>query len=85
VAEHSFSIQSDELSEIVVQCDPDGIILSWSRAVREITGFSADEVVGYHLESIVAEDSRHLICEILAVHGAGIPRNAELRVPVTKG
>jgi PAS domain S-box-containing protein len=71
VSDSAFPIQPDELSEIVLQCDADGIIVSWNRAGKEITGYGAEEVIGYHLDSILTEDSRRQLSEILIVRRSG--------------
>jgi PAS domain S-box-containing protein len=67
----TFPIDPDELQQIVTLCDPDGIIVSWNRAGFEITGFTADELVGYHLDSILTEDSRKQLGQILSLRRTG--------------
>jgi len=71
VSDTDFPIKPDELSEIVLQCDADGIILSWNRAGKEITGFSAEDVVGYHVDSIMTEESRRQLADMLVVRRSG--------------
>ena len=38
-----FKLEADDLQEVVVLCDQDGILLSWNRAGEEITGFSRED------------------------------------------
>jgi PAS domain S-box-containing protein len=64
-------LNPDELQEIVALCDSDGIILFWNRAGHEVTGFSAEEVVGYHLDSVVAPDCQDELGQILQVRKTG--------------
>lgn len=66
-----FPINPEELSEIVAVCDQDGIILWWNRAGSEITGFSADDLQGYHVESLFSEESRGGLAEILSLRRTG--------------
>jgi PAS domain S-box-containing protein len=54
-----------------MQCDSDGIIISWNRVGVEITGFSADDLEGYHFDSILTEESRRQLDEMLAVGVTG--------------
>jgi PAS domain S-box-containing protein len=65
------NLHTDELQEIVVLCDSDGIILSWNRAGEEITGSTRDEVIGYHVDAILAEDSRAAMAELMRIERAG--------------
>ncbi|MFI5369687.1 MAG: PAS domain S-box protein, partial [Spirochaetia bacterium] len=62
-----FKLEADDLQEVVVLCDQDGILLTWNRAGEEITGFSRDDVVGYHIDSIVAPGSRAELKDILGM------------------
>ena len=64
-------LEADDLQEVVVLCDQDGILLSWNKAGEEITGFSRDDVVGYHIDSIVAPGSRAELKDILGVQRSG--------------
>jgi len=64
-------LHTDELQEVVVLCDSDGIIVSWNRAGEEITGSLRDEVVGYHVESAVSADSREALAELMRIGRAG--------------
>jgi PAS domain S-box-containing protein len=66
-----FPIDPDELQEIVALCDPDGIIASWNRAGEEITGFREDDLVGYHLGSVLAPGSVNDLDAILTARRAG--------------
>ncbi len=65
------TLDGDDLQEVVALCDTDGIILAWNKAGQEITGFAGDEVIGYHVESIVAPGSREMLGQILSVGRAG--------------
>jgi PAS domain S-box-containing protein len=67
----SFLIDSDEVQEIVALCDADGILQDWNKAGKEITGFSSDDLVGYHLDSILSEESRKQLGEILSLRKQG--------------
>lgn len=64
-------LEPDDLQEIVVACDRDGIILSWNRAGEEITGFLHDDVIGYHLDAVIAPESRQFLDQILTVERSG--------------
>jgi PAS domain S-box-containing protein len=64
-------LHTDELQEVVVLCDSDGIIVSWNRAGEEITGSMRDEVVGYHVEAAVSADSREALAELMRIGRAG--------------
>jgi PAS domain S-box-containing protein len=66
-----FKLEADDLQEVVVLCDRDGILLSWNRAGEEITGFSREDVVGYHIDSIVAPGSRAELKDILGMQRSG--------------
>ncbi len=71
MAGRDHSIQPDELSEIVMMCDSDGIILSWNKAGSEITGFPEDDVVGYHFDAVFTEESRRRLEEALVMSRTG--------------
>ncbi len=64
-------LRPDELQEAVAFCDSDGIILSWNRSGRDITGFTADEVVGYHVGSVLSPDTRKVIDDLLSMGRQG--------------
>jgi len=64
-------LDADDLQEVVALCDTDGIILTWNAAGEEITGFSRDEVIGYHMETIVAPGSRDMLDRILSIGRTG--------------
>jgi len=66
-----FRLEAEDLQEVVVLCDQDGIILAWNKAGEEITGFSRDDVVGYHIDSIVAPGSRAELKDILGAQRTG--------------
>jgi PAS domain S-box-containing protein len=65
------ALRPDELQEVVALCDSDGIILTWNLAGREITGFAPEEVVGYHIDSVVTAESREVIDHLLSVERQG--------------
>lgn len=67
----NYRIGADELQELVALCDADGILLDWNRAAEEVTGFTRDDVVGYHLDSIVAPSSRPLLGAVLSLRKTG--------------
>ena len=64
-------LHPDELQEVVALCDSDGIILTWNQAGREITGFAREDVVGYHVDSVVTADSREVMDELLSAERQG--------------
>ena len=64
-------LRPDELQEIVAFCDSDGIILSWNRAGREITGFTAEDVIGYHITSVMSPDTRKVIDDLMSIGRQG--------------
>jgi PAS domain S-box-containing protein len=64
-------LDSDDLQEVVALCDTDGMILAWNKAGEEITGFSREDVVGYHIESIIAPGSREMLDRILSIGRSG--------------
>jgi PAS domain S-box-containing protein len=66
-----YRIGADDLQELVALCDADGILLDWNRAAEEVTGFAKDDVVGYHMDSIVAPCSRADLGSILSLGKAG--------------
>ena len=65
------SIGADDLQELVALCDADGILLDWNRAAAEVTGFARDDVVGYHLDAIIAPASRPLLTALLSLRKTG--------------
>lgn len=64
-------LRPDDLQEIVALCDSEGIILTWNQAGREITGFAPEDVVGYHVDSVVTADSRQVMDDLLAAERQG--------------
>lgn len=66
-----YRIGADDLQELVALCDADGILLDWNKAAEEVTGFAKADVVGYHLDSIVAPASRSYLDEILTLGKSG--------------
>lgn len=65
------TIGADDLQELVALCDADGIILDWNRAAEEVTGFSRDDVAGYHVDAVVTPASRPVLAAILALRRTG--------------
>ena len=70
-----FCIDPDELHDIVALCDADGIIVSWNRAGQQTTGFAEEDLRGYHLDSIVSQDSQPALGHILRTPEAGGARS----------
>jgi PAS domain S-box-containing protein len=64
-------LQADDLQEIIALCDADGILLEWNKAGEEITGFPREDVVGYHIDSIIAPDARTTMGELFAIQRTG--------------
>jgi PAS domain S-box-containing protein len=64
-------LQADDLQEVVALCDEDGMLLSWNRAGEEITGFRREDVIGYHVDAIMAPSSRETLSTILGIQRAG--------------
>jgi PAS domain S-box-containing protein len=64
-------LRADDLQEIVALCDADGMLLEWNRAGEEITGFPREDVIGYHIDSIIAPDARPTMGEIFAIQRTG--------------
>jgi len=64
-------IEADDLQEVVALCDEDGILVWWNRAGEEVTGFTRDEVVGYHVDAIIAPGCRQLLSRILGIQRTG--------------
>ena len=64
-------LRTDELQEVVALCDADGIILSWNTAGEEITGYPREDVLGYHIDSVISPGSREIIDEILDIQRFG--------------
>ena len=62
---------ANDLQEVVALCDTDGILLSWNRAGEEVTGFSREDVIGYHLDAIIAPDSRETLSKLLGLQKSG--------------
>jgi PAS domain S-box-containing protein len=67
----STTIGADDLQELVALCDADGIIVDWNRAAEEVTGFRFTDIAGYHIDSVVAPDSRPLLAEVLSLRRTG--------------
>jgi PAS domain S-box-containing protein len=69
--DNGLQVQADDLLEIVALCDADGILLFWNKAGEEITGFPRDEVIGYHLDAIVAPGSLDTLNSVLGIQRTG--------------
>lgn len=67
----SLNIDPDELQEIVALCDSDGVLLFWNKAAEQTTGFRQDDVLGYHLDSIIAPASLGMLEEIFSIEKTG--------------
>lgn len=65
------NIDANELQEIVALCDEEGVLLFWNKAAEEITGFRQDDVVGYHLDSIIAPASLKDLQAIFSIERSG--------------
>lgn len=65
------NLDADDLQEIVAQCDEQGVILSWNKAAEQITGFRRDDVIGYHVDSIVAPSSQAELSAIFTIERTG--------------
>jgi PAS domain S-box-containing protein len=81
-----FLVPADDLQEIVAACDVDGILLTWNKAGEEITGFRAEDVIGYHWEAVVAPESRPLLSNVLGIQATGsILPGVSLKMQTTYG
>jgi PAS domain S-box-containing protein len=69
--DNGLQVRADDLQEIVALCDSDGIILFWNKAGEEVTGFLQDELIGYHVDAIVAPDSRATLSTVLGIQRTG--------------
>jgi len=65
------NIDANELQEMVALCDEDGVLLFWNKAAEETTGFRQDDVVGYHLDSVVAPGSLKDLQAIFSIERSG--------------
>jgi PAS domain S-box-containing protein len=65
------TLRTDELQEVVALCDADGIILSWNKAGEEITGFPREDVLGYHIDSVISPRDRAIVDEMLDIQRFG--------------
>ncbi len=65
------NLDADELQEMVALCDEEGVLLFWNRAAEEVTGFRHDDVIGYHLDSIIAPSSLKDLQAIFSIEKAG--------------
>ena len=65
------NIDANELQEIVALCDEDGVLLFWNKAAEEITGFRQEDVMGYHLDSIIAPASQKDLQAIFSIERTG--------------
>jgi PAS domain S-box-containing protein len=64
-------LDANDLQEIVAHCDDEGILLSWNKAGEDITGFAEEDVLGYHVDTIVAAESREDMHTLLGFERAG--------------
>ncbi|MGA2641981.1 MAG: PAS domain S-box protein [Spirochaetia bacterium] len=64
-------LRTDEVEEVVALCDADGIILSWNRAGEDITGFPREDVIVYHIDTVISPRSRETIDQILGIQRFG--------------
>ncbi|MFV1966626.1 MAG: SpoIIE family protein phosphatase [Pirellulaceae bacterium] len=55
----------DSTEDAVIAADLDGIVLTWNVGAEKLYGYSADEVVGKHVLTLAAPDSRDESIEIL--------------------
>ena len=67
----SLTIDADELQELVALCDEQGVLLFWNKAAEEVTGFRQEDVLGYHLDSIVAPGSQAELQAIFSIEKSG--------------
>lgn len=67
----SLTIDADELQEMVALCDEQGVLLFWNKAAEEVTGFRQEDVLGYHLDSIVAPGSQAELQAIFSIEKSG--------------
>ncbi|HVO37750.1 MAG TPA: PAS domain-containing protein [Spirochaetia bacterium] len=65
------NLDADDLQEIVALCDEQGVILSWNAAAEQITGFRRDDVVGYHVDSVIAPASQAELQAIFTIGRTG--------------
>ena len=65
------NLDADDLQEIVALCDEEGMILSWNKAAEQVTGFRADDVIGYHVDSIIAPASQAELQAIFTIEKTG--------------
>lgn len=80
------NIDADELQEMVALCDEEGVLLFWNRAAEEITGFRHDDVIGYHLDSIIAPASLKDLQAIFTIEKTGsILPGLPIRIQTTFG
>ncbi len=65
------NLDADDLQEIVAQCDEQGMILSWNKAAEQVTGFRREDVIGYHVDSIIAPSSQADLSAIFTIERTG--------------
>jgi len=65
------NIDADELQELVALCDEEGVLLFWNKAAEEVTGFNQSDVMGYHLDSIIAPSSQKELQTIFSIEKTG--------------
>jgi PAS domain S-box-containing protein len=64
-------LEADDLLEAVALCDADGIIVAWNKAGEEITGFAREDVIGYHIDVVIAPASRETLSRIFGIERTG--------------
>ena len=64
-------LDANDLQEAVALCDAEGIILEWNRAATEVTGFRAEEVIGYHLDAVLAPSSQETVHDLFNAERTG--------------
>jgi PAS domain S-box-containing protein len=64
-------LEADDLLEAVALCDADGIVVAWNRAGEQITGFAREDVIGYHVDVVIAPSSREALSRIFGIERTG--------------
>jgi PAS domain S-box-containing protein len=69
--ERLFSAVVESSHDAIITKSLDGIITAWNRAAEQLFGFTADEVVGKHIRTIVPPERRDEMYDILERIGRG--------------